>query len=259
MGQITAITERTLKESLREKAGLFWIIAWPIIWVVIDSFVFAKQAPEQYVALMRGSYTIAMMVFAAAMTGMVSFPGGIASDRVSGVFLKLFSMPIKPWRDSLGRLLGVFTFAILAVLLTFAAGRICGADFQTAHLGVLKSAGFFILIFLASAGIGMIIGTFIKSINGAIMTGVAIAVITATMSGIFMPYSFLPASLQAFARVYPISSCNSSLIFLLTGSKEMAGYDPLTSGHIALTVALSLVLFILGLVLYRRFCWGRRA
>jgi ABC-type multidrug transport system permease subunit len=185
MSQITAITERTLKESLREKAALFWIIAWPIIWVVIDSFVFAKQAPEEYIALMRGSYTIAMMVFAAAMAGMISFPSGIASDRASGVFLKLFSMPIKPWRDSLGRLLGVIAFAILAVVLTFAAGCICGAGFQPAYLGALKSVGFFILIFLASTGIGMIIGTFIKSINGATMTGVAIAVITATMSGIF--------------------------------------------------------------------------
>jgi hypothetical protein len=48
------------------------------------------------------------------------------------------------------------------------------------------------------------------------------------------------------------------VIFLLTGSKEMAGYDPLTAGHIALTIALSLALFVLGLVLYRRFCWGRR-
>lgn len=258
MGQITAITERTLKENLREKAALFWIIAWPIIWVVIDSFVFATQAPEEYAASTKASYTIAMMVFAASMAGMISFPSGIASDRASGVFLKLLSMPIKPWRDSLGRLLGTFAFAVLAVVLTFAVGCICGAEFQPAYLAAPKSVGFFILIFLASAGIGMMVGTFIKSITGATMTGVAIAVITATMSGIFMPYSILPSSLQAFARVYPISSCNSALIFLLTGGKGMAGYDPLTVGHVALTIALSLALFILGLVLYRRFCWGRR-
>jgi len=258
MGQITAITERTLKENLREKAALFWIIAWPIIWVVIDCFVFAKQVPEEYVALTRGSFTIAMMVFAAAMAGMISFPSGVASDRERGLFLKLLSMPMNPWRDSLGRLLGLFAFAILAVALTFAAGCICGAGFQTAHLGALKSVGFVLLVFLASAGIGMIIGTFIKSINGAIMTGVAIAVITAMMSGIFLPYSILPSPLQAFARVYPISSCNSSVIFLLTGGEQAAGYNPLTAGQVALTIALSVVLFILGLALYRRFCWGRR-
>jgi ABC-2 type transport system permease protein len=258
MSQIAATAERTLKENMREKAALFWIIAWPIIWVVIDSFVFATQAPEEYVAPMKGSFTIAMMVFAAAMAGMITFPSSIASDRERGVFLKLFSMPIKPWRDSLGRLLGVFAFAVLAVVLTLAAGFICGAEFQPLHLGALKSLGFFLLIFLASVGIGMIVGTFIKSINGATMTGVAIAVITAMMSGIFVPYSTLPSPLQAFARIYPISSCNSSVIFLLTGGGEMAGYDPLTTGQIALTVALSLAIFALGLVLYRRFCWGRR-
>lgn len=152
----------------------------------------------------------------------------------------------------------MFAFSVLAVVLVMSAGFICGAEFQPVHLGVLKAVGVFILIFLASAGIGMLIGTFIKSINGTTMTGVAIVVITATISGIFMPYSMLPSSLQAFARVYPVSSCNSLLISLLTGGPEMAGYDPLTAGHIALTIALSVILFVLGLVLYRRFCWGRR-
>jgi ABC-type multidrug transport system permease subunit len=75
--------------------------------------------------------------------------------------------------------------------LTLAAGYICGAGFQPVHLGVLKSVGFFLLVFLASAGIGMLIGTFIKSINGAVFTGVGTGVVTATMSGIFMPYFIL--------------------------------------------------------------------
>ena len=48
MGQVTAIAERTFKENLREKAALFWIIAWPIIWVVIDCFVFVQgETPEE--------------------------------------------------------------------------------------------------------------------------------------------------------------------------------------------------------------------
>jgi ABC-type transport system involved in multi-copper enzyme maturation permease subunit len=59
--------------------------------------------------------------------------------------------------------LGLFSFSALAVGLTFAAGCICGAGFNSAHLGVLKSVGFFLLVFLASAGIGMLIGTFIKN------------------------------------------------------------------------------------------------
>jgi hypothetical protein len=110
VGQITVTTERTLKETLREKAALFWIIAWPIIWVVIDCFVFVQQGTPEEVALGRGAFTIAMMVFAAMMAGMVTFPAGIASDRERGLLLKLLSMPIKPWRDSLGRLGGFLPF-----------------------------------------------------------------------------------------------------------------------------------------------------
>ena len=254
MSQITAAFSRTIKEFLRERIVLFWTIAWPILWVLLGSFVFVSGAPEEIVPHLRGATTISMMVFALMIAGVANLPSNIASDRENGLLAKLMSMPISPWKDFTGRILGLAAFSCIAAALVTAVGIACGARFSNAGIGVLQTVGFLLLVICASAGIGLLVGTVIKRLHGAVMTGVGIAVVTAAVSGMFMPYSALPSSLQQFARVYPIASANSSATYALLG-EEMAGYNPLTTSQISLTVALSVFLLILGTILYSRFCW----
>ena len=118
----------------------------------------------------------------------------------------------------------------------------------------LQSIGFILLIVFASSGIGLLIGTFIKHVHGAIMTGVGITVISAAISGLMAPYSSLPLILQHFARAFPISSANSAITYLLAG-EDFAGYNPLNIVQLSLTVALSIILFAVGMIAYSRLCW----
>lgn len=261
MTQVTAAFNKTLKVLLREKGVLFWTIAWPSIWVLIDSFAFVGGAsksaiPKDVIAHMRGSITISMMVFALTIAGMANLPGNIATDKESGLLAKLRSMPISAWKDFIGRIMGLVTFSCLAAAIVTAIGLACGASLSGSGSAVLASIGFLLLILSASAGIGLLIGTFVEHLHGAIMTGVAFAVVTASISGLFAPYEFLPSALQHFARVYPVSSANSSIIYLLVG-KDYAGYTPLGAGQLSLMVVLSLLLFTVGVVCYSRFCWRR--
>jgi len=140
------------------------------------------------------------------------------------------------------------------LVLVAAVGFACGARFSGTTTEILQAVGFFMLVLCASAGIGLIIGTFVKGVQGAVMTGVGIVVVTAALSGLFAPYRFLPSLLQQFARGYPLSSANSLINFVLLG-EEAAGYNPLTLSHVSATVALSLLLLILGTVLYSRLSW----
>ena len=105
-----------------------------------------------------------------------------------------------------------------------------------------------------SAGIGLLIGTFIKHLQGAVRSGVGIAVITGAVSSLFVPYSMLPAPLQLFSRTYPISSAWASATYSLLG-ETITGYNPLTATQITTTIVLSLVLLILGTALYSRLSW----
>lgn len=257
MSQVTATFSKTIKVFLRERSVLFWTIAWPIIWVLIGSFSFIGDAPKNIIPYVRGSITISMMVFALTIASMANLPGNIARDRENGLLAKLISMPISPWKDFSGKILGLVAFSCLATALVVAAGFACGARFSGSVVTILQSIGFLLLILCASAGIGLLVGTFIKHVHGAIMTGVGISVVTASISGLFAPYRSLPSLLQHFARIYPVSSANSSIIYLLVG-EDFAGYNSLNMGQVILTIALSLSLFIVGLILYSQFCWRKK-
>ena len=102
----------------------------------------------------------------------------------------------------------------------------------------------------------MLIGTFVKHVHGAIMSGVGLTVVSAALSGVMTPYSYLPSVLQSFARIYPILSANSAITFLLVG-EEYAGYNPLGMNQTALTVLVAVLLFILGMIAYSRVCWKK--
>ena len=254
MRQISAAYIKTVKELLREKSALFWTIAWPIIWVLIGSFSFTGSAPQQVIPYIKGSITISMMVFALMIAGMSNLPASIAGDRANGLLSKLISMPIKPYKDFIGRISAVITLSLLAAALVIVVGIAVGARFTGAGVEILQAIGFILLVICASAGVGLIVGTLIKNLQGAIMTGVGIAVITSAISGLFAPYEVLPVPLQVFSRVYPISSAQASIVHLLAGP-DMVAYNPLTSGQITLTIALSITLLLVGTVLYTRLGW----
>jgi ABC-2 type transport system permease protein len=252
--QISAAYNKAVKELLREKAALFWTIAWPIIWVIIGSFSFTGSAPQGVIPYIKGSITISMMVFALMIAGMSNLPASIAGDRANGLLSKLISMPIKPYKDFIGRISAVIALSLLAAALVVLIGIAVGARFTGAGVEILQAVAFVFVVICASAGVGLIVGTLIRNLQGAIMTGVGIAVITSAISGLYAPYEVLPVPLQTFARVYPISSAQASIVHLLAGP-DMVAYNPLTSGQVTLTIALSFALLVVGTVLYTRLGW----
>lgn len=256
MNVIVATFNKTIREFLREKSVLFWTIVWPIIWVLIGSFSFVSGAPKEVIPHIRGSITISMMAFALTLAGMANLPGNISKDRERGLLTKLKSMPVSPWKDFVGRILGLVAFSCLASILVILAGIVCGARFSGTIISVFQCIIFLLIIFFASTGIGLIVGTMIKHTHGAVMTGVGISVVTASTSGLFAPYSSLPPILQGFSQVYPISSANSAIMYLLLG-KSYAGYNPLSINQITATIILSFLLFVAGLILYSKFCWRK--
>jgi len=188
--------------------------------------------------------------------GMANLPGNIAQDRERGLLTKVMSMPVSPWRDFTGRILALLAFSVLSAVLVIAVGFVCGARFFFTGIDFMESLAFILLIFLASTGIGMLIGTFVKNVHGAIMSGVGLTVVSAALSGVMTPYAYLPSVLQNFARIYPIASANSAITYLLVG-KDYAGYNPLSVSQTVPTAFLALLLFIIGLIAYSRFCWKK--
>jgi len=226
-----------------------------MIWLIISTLTFTSGIPEEVVPYVKGSMTVSMMVFALMIASMSNLPASIAGDRQDGLLAKLRSMPIKPYWDFIGRLSAIVTFSLLVVVLVLVLGVGLGARFTGSGVETAQAVGFLLLGISAAAGVGLIIGTLIKNTQGAIMSGVGMSVITAAISGLFAPYDMLPAPLQIFSRVYPISSSQASIVYLLVGP-EAAAYNPLTPFQVALTVALSFALLLVGTILYSRLGWN---
>lgn len=256
MGQITATFVRVVKELMRDKVLIFWSIVFPIIWLVLANFVFLGSAPEEEAAPLRAAFTVSMITYAIMIAGIVDLPGNIASDRGRGMLSKLKSMPVRQFNDFLGRISAFLMFSGIAVVIVLIIGTVLNAKFSADSMGMIQSAGYIVLAILASCGIGLIIGTIIKSEQGAVYTGIAIALITSFAAGIFSLYIQLPSSLQFFARIYPLSAANSSLIYLLVG-EHIAGYNPLEFNQMIYTVISSILLFAIGLIIYARYSWKR--
>jgi ABC-2 type transport system permease protein len=252
VNQISATFIKVLKDTYRNKSALFWVIAWPVIWLFLAVFVFLRQVPPEYAAMARGQSTISMVTFSLMVCGMTSLPANISEDRHRGLFQKLKTMPVQPWKEAIGKILAILIFGLASAIIIIIVGLLLGGRFNITFTALLKSLGFLFLGTLASAGVGLIVGSLIKNIQGAIMTGVGIAVVTSAISGVFFQYSMLPSVLQKFSRIWPMSSANSVIINYLIGD---IGYNPLSALNLSLTIVISLLFFTAGVVLYTVYCW----
>jgi ABC-2 type transport system permease protein len=252
VNQISATYIKGLKDNFMSKAALFWVIAWPAIWLLLAVFVFLRGVPPEFAALAKGQSTVSMVTFSIMVCGMTSLPANISEDRARGLFRKLKTMPVQPWKEAAGKILAVLTFGLVSAAIIIIIGLLLGARFNITFIGFLKSLGFLLLGTLASAGIGLVVGSLIKSIQGAIMTGVGIAVVTSAISGVFFQYSMLPPALQKFAQIWPMAATNSLIINYLIGD---IGYNPLDPLYLSLTIIISLLFFSAGIALYTVYCW----
>ncbi|MGC1122788.1 MAG: ABC transporter permease [Candidatus Methanofastidiosia archaeon] len=255
MSRITAVLEKVVKESLRDKVILFFTFAIPIFFVLIMPFMWG-DAPQEIMPPLKGGLCLTMITFMIMVAGQSNLAGSIASDRERGLYLRIISMPVTPLKEAVGRICGIVVFSLLGALLVLIVGFVYGAQFTGGANEIAGSLGFIVLIMVAATGIGLIIASVIKGESAATHAGIALTLLTAFTGGMFAPYPMLPSFLQVVARIHPIASANAGIVFLLQG-ELVAYYNPLTGGQVALTIVGSCALFVAGLVLYSKLCWRK--
>ena len=256
MNQISAAIGKSLKEFLRERMVVFWTYAVPLFFLTVLPVMYSG-VPGEVVPTLKGGLTLTMVTFLVMTAGQSSLAGSIAMDRERGLYLKMSSIPVSPWKEGVGRILAVLVFMLSGAVLLLISGILNGAGFEGGSTEILKAVGFSFLTAIASAGVGLIIASLVKGESAATHTGVAFTLLTYFLGGMALPYSNLPEVLKAFARLHPISSANASIVYLLEG-EMFVGYNPLSAAQTASTVLLTVLVFAAGLVMYSRLCWRKR-
>jgi len=252
---LATVVGKSLKEFTRERMVIFWTYAVPLFFLAVLPMMYGG-APAGVVSGLKGGLTLTMVTFLVMTAGQSNLPGSIAMDTERGLYLKMASMPVSPWKESLGRIIATWIFSLVGAALMLSAGLLYGAVFNGSLTDILAAAGFSFLTAVASVGVGLIIASLVKGESAATHTGVAMTLLTYFLGGMALPYTSLPEVLRVFARLHPITSANASMIFLLEGESYI-GYNPLGAVQVCTTVASSLLVLAVGVALYSHLCWRR--
>jgi ABC-type multidrug transport system permease subunit len=252
---LATVVGKSLKEFTRQRMVIFWTYAVPLFFLAVLPMMYGG-VPAEVVSRLKGGLTLTMVTFLVMTAGQSNLPGSIAMDTERGLYLKMASMPVSPWKESLGRIIATWIFSLVGAVLMLSVGLLYGAVFKGSLTDILAASGYSFLTAVASVGVGLITASLVKGESAATHTGVAMTLLTYFLGGMALPYTSLPGALRAFARLHPITSANASMIFLLEGESYI-GYNPLGAVQVCTTVALSMLVLAVGVALYSNFCWRR--
>lgn len=234
---------------------LLWTLLVPNMFLLIVPLMYGN-IPLELMMSLKGAFTLTMMNFLTAFACQANLAGSIASDRGKGLYLKMSSMPVKAWKEGIGRVFALWIFSIGGMALVLLVGVAYGAGFTLNVMNLLAVGGLILIVLLMASGTGLIIAALIKNESAATHTGVAITLVVYFLGGMAFPYPNLPSFMQVFARLHPVASVNSMMTYLFEG-EVIAGYNPLTLEQLLLSVGIALVTFAVGMLLYSRCCWRK--
>ena len=256
MNQIYASIEKSLKEFVRDKVIMVSTFGIPLLFILMLPIVFFGAAPKEILPSLKGMNTLAQIALMIMIIGQSNLPGSIVADRKRGLYRKISSLPIHPIKEALGRIIASMIFGIIGGLFFLLIGFFYGASFNIKIITLILSVFFLLMIFIASAGIGLIISSFVNGESAATHLGIGVSLFMFFI-GIGLPYSQLPSELQDLSRINPLSAAFAPVQFLLEG-EEMLGYNPFTFLQIGLAIILSLILIGIGLFFYSTVAWRKK-
>jgi len=167
----------------------------------------------------------------------------IAGDREKGFLSRMFTTPAKPWDFILGYALPFIPVLIVSTLIYLGVGMALG-------LTVVGNLGHAFLIFfligLCSIGIGMIVGSLVKSESQAGVSWLFVVPI-AMISGAWFTVEFMPSALRSVAGALPFIHAIDASRAIINGSSFSAIILDLYW-----IAGWAVVLFATGIVLFRR-------
>jgi ABC-2 type transport system permease protein len=167
----------------------------------------------------------------------------IAGDRERGFLSRMFTTPARPWDFILGYSLPFIPVLIISTLIYLGVGMTLG-------LTVVGNLGHAFLIFfligLCAIGIGMIVGSLVKSESQAGVSWLFVVPI-AMISGAWFTVEFMPSALRSVAGALPFIHAIDASRAVINGSSFSAIILDLYW-----LVGWAVVLFAAGILLFRR-------
>ncbi|MDY6917575.1 MAG: ABC transporter permease [Chloroflexota bacterium] len=193
-----------LKLNARSPELIFWVIAFPVLWMGLFGAIFNEEVEYFNVSLNQANFllpgAIGVVICASAFIGMSST---LATYRETGVLKRLRVTPLTIPTLALAFTLSQALFITAGILMLFLVGKLA---FDVKVLGswpvLIAVCAFGMATFLA---LGAAIGSVAKSARAATIITLMIFMPMIFLSELWMPISLFPSWLQPICQALPLT------------------------------------------------------
>jgi ABC-type multidrug transport system permease subunit len=150
---------------------------------------------------------------------------GIAADRATGRMRRMFIAPVAKWEIIAGKLLSRFTLGWIQMAYLLALGVLLFGIRWAEHGWIFF--GFFSLFTLASASLGLLIGTIFDDPDKCATAAIWTAVLLAPLGGLWWPLEVVGPTMRQIGNLVPtgwaMQAVNAMLAFG-SGARDVAPY-----------------------------------
>ncbi|MBE1492713.1 ABC transporter permease [Plantactinospora soyae] len=207
-----------IRRVLRNRRTLFFILVMPAVFFLLFGLPNQGQTLDNGAPL-TGYIMISLAVYG-AMVATTSGGGMVAVERAQGWSRQLRLTPLRPSAYVATKVLTAMTLGLLAVLVEFVVGALCGVS-MPAHVWLLAGLAAW-LGSLVFAAFGLFVGYLAPAENVMQFLGPILAIL-AMFGGLFVPLEVLPDVMQQIARFTPVYGVGELARSPLTGTGATAG------------------------------------
>lgn len=211
---------------------LFDVLVSPVIFTLMFTYLFGGAlagSTTAYIQFLLPGILVQTIVFVTIYTGYT-----LNNDISKGVFDRFRSLPI--WRPSpiVGALLGDTVRYTIASVMTIGLGLIIGFRPEGGFVGVVLGVLLLLVFAFSLSWVFTILGLVLRSPNAVMGVSMIVLMPLTFASNIFVDPSTMPAALQRFVEINPVSHLVTAVRGLMAGQPD--------SGEIVWVLIASVVL-----------------
>jgi ABC-2 type transport system permease protein len=240
------LTQAELRLFLRERAGIFWGVGFPVVLLIIFGAIPGFRSPVSKAlpgVSILDAYVPILFAFVLAMLALNVVPPVLAGYREKGILRRLATTPVGPGRVLAAQLIVNISMAIVTLVVLLALARIAY------HVPLPRQAGGFVLALalaiVALFGLGMVIAAVATTGRTANAAGAILFFPLMFFSGLWLPIASMPAALQHVSHATPLGAAVQAL------TDAWAGHFP----HPLQLITLAVYAVVLPALAARSFRW----
>jgi ABC-2 type transport system permease protein/oleandomycin transport system permease protein len=216
LANVATIAGRNLRRLVRVPTLIAFATVQPMLFVVLFSSVFggAMQPPgvAHYIDYLLPGLFVLAIGFGASQTGVA-----IAEDLASGMIDRFRALPIAAGAVLAGRVAADAVRNVFVVALMIAVGSAMGFRFHAGPAAALAAVALAVAVGLALSWLNLLLGLLVRNPESAGLAGLFPVIILVFTSSTLVPVATMPAWLQAFANVNPVTALVDALRVLCLG------------------------------------------